>query len=341
MGLEGKKLNTYLQAFWRETLCCSGQIVINRTVLRGPERFRVGIFNVDGKILNIKGEIVTRQANGSYASYEDIPLPQVYFWLFLFELGAVGCYCGLLLLRWRRQRTALHSVFVVALSVKCFNCLLQSHERALYAAGGLSAGSLVYWLPQLSENLTDIVDLVTYLLTALGWKTMRPRLYVGEVRFIAAIAIATFYFGIFEISCVGQSCGGYVLSRLILRSLAYLCIIVAFNLNLAMLRSQILEATVGRDAGRLYSKKRAYSHFRWIFLLFLIQPSATLFIKVSLLSWEEGWVFQLLEELAKWGILTATVVVYSPRRSHMALFEAAALEAAAPDSATPAAAADS
>jgi len=237
--------------------------------------------------------------------------------------------------------TYLHSVFVVALSVKCFNCLLQSHERAQYAAGGLSAGSLVYWLPQLSENLTDIVDLVTYLLTALGWKTMRPRLYVGEVRFIAAIAIATFYFGIFEISCVGQSCGGYVLSRLILRSLAYLCIIVAFNLNLAMLRSQILEATVGRDAGRLYSKKRAYSHFRWIFLLYLIQPSATLFIKVSLLSWEEGWVFQLLEELAKWGILTATVIVYSPRRSHMALFEAAALESAAPESATPTAAADS
>ena len=30
----------------------------------------------------------------------------------------------------------------------------------LGAAGGLSAGSLVYWLPQLSENLTDIVDLV-------------------------------------------------------------------------------------------------------------------------------------------------------------------------------------
>ena len=32
--------------------------------------------------------------------------------------------------------------------------------RRRYAAGGLSAGSLVYWLPQLSENLTDIVDLV-------------------------------------------------------------------------------------------------------------------------------------------------------------------------------------
>ena len=48
-----------------------------------------------------------------------------------------------------------------------------------------------------------------------------------------------------------------------------------------------------------------------------------------------------LKAQAKWGILTATVVVYSPRRSHMALFEAAALEAAAPESATQAAAADS
>lgn len=250
-------------------------------------------------------------------------------------------YSAVLLVRWRRQRTALHTLFVIALSVKCLNALLQANAATNQAAGNVVPGSVAAWVPPLSDKFTFIVDLITYLLTALGWKTMRPRLYVGEVRFTACIAIASFYFGIFEISCTGQSCGGYVLSRLILHSLAYLCIIVAFNLNLAMLRSQILEATVGREAGRLYSRKRAYSTFRWIFLLYLIQPTAVLFIKVSVLSWEEGWVFALLDEAAKWAILLATVIVYSPRRSHLALFDAAAMEqTAAPESAA-AAAADS
>jgi hypothetical protein len=320
--LDRGRLNTYLQADWRQTMCCSGEIRVNRTITRGPERFRAGILNVDQKALEIRASIVMRQANGSLASYEETPLPRVYWLLFLAESFACGVYACMIATWWQRQRSALHLLYIVALASRAANVLALS-KAAEARAAGFSAGALETWGLGVVSNVVDIVGLAAYMVTALGWKTMRPSLYPGEIRFLAAIAVASLYFGVFEIACTGQECGMYVLSKLILQSLAYLCIIVAFNFNLAMLRTQITEANVGRDVGRLYSHKRAYTTFRWIFLLFLIQPTALMFIRVSVLSWEEGWVHSMLEEMVRWGLLLATAIVYSPRRQHFGLFEQA------------------
>ncbi|EER03008.1 hypothetical protein Pmar_PMAR010386, partial [Perkinsus marinus ATCC 50983] len=44
------------------------------------------------------------------------------------------------------------------------------------------------WLPQLSQKIYDILELMMYLLTALGWQTSRPRLNRTEVRFAGVIS---------------------------------------------------------------------------------------------------------------------------------------------------------
>lgn len=201
-----------------------------------------------------------------------------------------------------------------------FSCELASSFR-------VDAGELVLIGPSELDQTFTCVDLLVYLLTALGWKTMRANLYASEIRFAACVAAASFYFGVFEVACVGQeSCGGYMLSRLILHSLAYLCIIVALNFNLAMLRAQIADSTVSLEAGTLYRKQSAFCSLRWVFLVFICQPTAMIFIKVSVLTWEEGWVFDVMTELVKFSLLLAVTLLYGPRRRPMALFEAAVQE---------------
>ena len=94
-----------------------------------------------------------------------------------------GCACfayaALLATLWRRQRTALHTVFVLALWAKSLNLLVQAEDKSADSAGRATATALRF-VPAIVSNCSDIVDLVTYLITALGWKQMRSRLYAGE-----------------------------------------------------------------------------------------------------------------------------------------------------------------
>merc|ERR1712100_805779 len=121
-----------------------------------------------------------------------------------------------------------------------------------------------------------------FLLISLGWKFLRSSLNVTEVRFAVGISVISFYLGVFEVTCTTSSAWrGYHLSRYILHSLCCLVVIVAMNFNLQMIHSQLLDAPASMDAGKTYTKLRAYRAFRWVFLAFIVAPTIELFLKVS------------------------------------------------------------
>ncbi|CAD7953956.1 unnamed protein product [Amoebophrya sp. A120] len=108
------------------------------------------------------------------------------------------------------------------------NIALQISETAV-----LFQKFLFDFVPKLFEKIETIVELEILLLFALGWKILRRRLNMTEIRFLLGIGVISFYLAIFELTCQTTStCSGYKLSRDILHSLAFLVIIVAVNFNL-------------------------------------------------------------------------------------------------------------
>merc|ERR1711920_175528 len=175
---------------------------------------------------------------------------------------------------------------------------------------------------QLVDKVQTILELMMFLLIALGWKFLRGTLNVTEVRFAVGISLISFYLGIFEVACTTQStCSGYQLSRYILHSLCYLVVIVAMNFNLQMIYAQIADAPASVESGKLYRKHSAYKVFRWIFLAFIIAPTVELFLKVTVLPWDAVWLYVLVQQLRSWAIYACVMFAFRPDPPPMRVFE--------------------
>merc|ERR1711920_369026 len=175
---------------------------------------------------------------------------------------------------------------------------------------------------QLVDKVQTILELMMFLLIALGWKFLRGTLNVTEVRFAVGISLISFYLGIFEVACTTQStCSGYQLSRYILHSLCYLVVIVAMNFNLQMIFAQITDAPASLESGKLYRKHSAYKVFRWIFLAFIIAPTVELFLKVTVLPWDAVWLYVLVQQLRSWTIYSCVILAFRPEPAPIRVFE--------------------
>merc|ERR1712232_1020266 len=156
---------------------------------------------------------------------------------------------------------------------------------------------------QLLEKVQTILELMLFLLIALGWKFLRGTLNVTEKRFAVGISVISFYLGVFEVACTTRSsCSGYQLSRYILHSLCYLVVIVAMNFNLQMINTQLSESPASPESGKLYRKHLAYKVFRWTFLAFIIAPTFEKLMKVAVMPWNAKWLYVLVVQLRTWAI---------------------------------------
>merc|ERR1712232_585403 len=161
-----------------------------------------------------------------------------------------------------------------------------------------------------------------FLLIALGWKLLRSRLSMTEVRFAVGISVLSFYLGVFEVACTTQTtCNGYELSRSILHSLCYLVVIVAMNFNLQTISARLLDSPASPETGKLYRNHLGYRVFRWIFLAFIVAPTIELFLKVGVLPWDAEWVFELLTELRYAAVYLCLILAFRPERRALRVFE--------------------
>jgi len=314
------KANSYLVSYWRTAINNSVHASFK---INAPEknRYHVGVLNVHHKTMELKGELSLVNPGGEQLSLQEQGVPGVLLRVSALFFASCGLFSVLLLSASRRGRTAMHLVMSTVLLLKGIVLLLWWCDCMQVSQTGSSTMiAKIGW--QLLDKVQSILELMMFLLIALGWKFLRGTLNITEVRFAVAISAISFYLGVFEVACTTVStCSGYQLSRYILHSLCYLVIIVAMNFNKQMIYAQITDAPASLESGKLYRKHQAYELFRWIFLMFIIAPTVELFLKVTVMPWDAVWLYVLIQQLRTWTIYMCVAITFRPDPSPLRVFE--------------------
>lgn len=309
--------NAYLVSSWRGVLWDHLQGTFRVEECNGGRnRYTVLLVSALRSSIDVHGQLTFENPGNGQLPLQDIDVP--------WALGlAAGVYLvTALLLSWSLLRsTALHSLLFLVLFLRGLVMMLQWLDFFLVGLNGKeSTFAEILW--QLFGKVQDISELMMFLLISLGWKVLRPHLDISEIRFAVAISIISFYLGVFQVACTTPStCSGYQLSRYILHALCYLVVIVAMNFNLQKLVSAIADAPATVESGKLYRKLQAYQIFRWVFLLFIVAPTFELFLKVTIIPWDQEWLYVLVQELRAWVIYLVLVYAYRPNPAPLRVFE--------------------
>eukprot|EP00913_Durusdinium_trenchii_P023134 g21715.t2 len=192
------------------------------------------------------------------------------------------------------RSSALHSLLFLVLSLRAVVLLLRWVDFSLVVLNGQESNVAdISWA--LFGKVQNILELMMFLLISLGWKVLRATLDVSEIRFAVAISIISFYLGIFQVACTTPS------------QCSYLVIIVAMNFNLQKLASAIADAPATVESGKLYRKK------------------------VTIIPWDQQWLFVLLQELRTWVIYVLLIYAYRPDPTPLRVFQLTEREASDQD----------
>jgi len=305
-------LNSYLVSYWRAPLF--SDLKVHLTISApGKDRYHVGILNSQERPLELSGHVQMVNPGGREMPLQEEFIPRVLTGTSLLFCGTCACYLGYMMVCMRkRDRTTMHYVMASAVCLKGIVLLSWLGDCLVVAKYGASSPWLqVGW--QLLEKVQTILELMMFLLTALGWKFLRAELNRTEVKFACGISLISLYLGVFEVACTTQStCGSYQLSRYILHSLCYLVVIVAMNFNMQVVYQQIADAPASMESGKLYQKYFAYKGFGYIFLAFIIAPTVELFLKVTAMPWDAHWLYVLIQQLRTWAIYMAIILRFTP-----------------------------
>jgi len=309
----------FLVSFWRSDL---GSGVMADFQVKAPrsDRYDIGVLNVEGQLLKLNVELSIVNPGGEHLPLQEIGLAHVLFACSVLFLVSSAVLVLTLLIVPGRGWTALHLLIVIVWLLKSLVLLLEWHDKVQVSRYGSDTviGALGW---QLLDKAQEIMELMMFLLLALGWKYLRGSLNITEIRFAVGVSVISFYLGVFEVACTTQEmCSGYQLSRYILHSLCYLVIIVAMNFNLQMLHSQLMDAPASIQAGKLYRMHSAYKAFRWIFLSFIVAPTVEIFLRLSVIPWDGLWAVVLITELQTWATYAVAAYFFRPDAS-LAVFE--------------------
>lgn len=312
--------SSYFGTFWRADFRdhVKAELTIDSN---WSDRYTMIVMNPLQQPIELSGSVSIVNPGGEQLALEEVQVPKVLIWMAgLFTASSV-LFILLLTTVWRQGRTKIHLLIGLVLLFKSVVLFLHWCDVMLMSHSGQdSLVGRVGW--QLLDKVQTILELMMFLLISLGWKYLRASLNATEVRFAIGISIISFYLGVFEVACkTNSTCSGYKLSRYILHSLCYLVVIVAMNFNLQMVQAQIAEAPASQEAGKLYQKHRAYRHFRWIFLAFIIAPTVELFVKVSMMPWDALWAFYLVQCLRTWTIYALMIAAFRPDPPPLRVFE--------------------
>jgi hypothetical protein len=312
--------SSYLASSWRKGFV--DQLGARfKVVSSHRDRYHILVLNVMQEPIELVGNWSMVNPGG-----QELPLQKWHVPTVLMTMsGVFGASCILLLVLlasyWRRGRSSIHFLMTLVLFFKSVVLFLEWCDRMLIVHTGRQAmiSSVGY---KILDKVQTILELMMFLLISLGWKFLRNSLNITEVRFALGISVVSFYLGVCEVACnTFSTCSGYRLSRYILHSLCYLVVIVAMNYNLQMVGAQIADAPVSFEVGKLYWKHRSYRIFRWIFLIFIIAPTAELFLKVSMVPWDAIWLYSLLQHLRTWVIYLLVIAAFRPVPAPLKVFE--------------------
>ena len=267
-----------------------------------------------------------RQASGTFSDFQYQLVPEVFQIMSLGLIFATLIYEILLISNYRKNLSVLHLLFlgILLLLSSFFYCYSYSKEylRDIEEIDDASR-QLATLVPQILQKIYEPCELCLYLLTAVGWKTVRRNeLTDAERQFIGLIFVALLYIGLVEIDCESSdSCAGYRLSRVVISSVGFLAVVVGINYHVAMLTSQINESSI-QQVGKLYQKRQAFARFRNLFLVYLLLPTLVLYYRVAVLSWQEDWAFLAVYWSARAILIYCLVLIFRPfGNSTLAIFD--------------------
>ena len=215
----------------------------------------------------------------------------------------------------RSAATRIH-LFYLLCFLGSFGYLLSWYQGiVLEGSTGDRTGFWTKWLPSTYQKLFDVLEMLMYLLTSLGWQTLRPQLTANELQLITAGVVTSFLLGLLEIRCGDDSleCSGITSARMIVHMFGYLTVIVAFTYNLAVLREMLQQSSIASyDTGRLYKHYRNFNLFRNVFFAFIIQPTVAVVLRTNIIDWQDDWIFITFFWGSKIVLLGILAVVFRP-----------------------------
>lgn len=320
---DNRNFNSYLVTAWRtsltEKLNASFQV---QEAFGGRSRYSLAIVSALKQPLAVSGTLKLMNPGGQQLSLQEVYVPAALLGAACTYLISCLVFCAVLMRASRRgTRTSLHSLIALVIALRGLTLTLQwLAKRQVEVTGTDSGFSEVVW--RLMGKVQNIAELMMFLLISLGWKILRGTLDNSEVRFAMSISAISLYLGVFEVACqTPSSCNGYQLSRYILHILCQLVVIVAMNFNLQKIVQAIAEAPVSAESAKMYWRLHAYQTFRWVFLVFIIAPTALLFLNVTIVPWDAQWLFVLMQELTTWLIYSLLAFAFRPEPPCLRIFD--------------------
>jgi len=226
----------------------------------------------------------------------------------------------------RSSLNYLHYLYVVSLLAGLGFLASWKQGIEIESVTGDRFGFWTNWIPSIYQKLYDIVEVLFYLITALGWQTLRPTLTTEEVQMIGTGSAISFLLGILEIKCGEDTveCGGLTSARMVIHMFAFLTVIVAFTSNLAILKEMLNQSSIANyDTGKIFIHYQRFLNFRSIFFLYILQPTVAVVIRSDIIYWVDDWIFVTFFWSSKIFLLCALAVAFRPRSDPPAIVDAA------------------
>jgi len=315
--LPGGSLSSYLVSHWRQPF--AGELIA-RVVIRAPkpDRYYVVILNLHQEAMVLGGTITYVNPSGQHLPLQLAHVPEA-LWASSAAFVLLLLVAVLLLSSiWQKEATLLHMLLVACLWLKSAALLMKwKYFSVMERQGQAPTWLLQAW--KLASKLHEICEIFLLLITALGWRVLRPRLTSTEIRFAAlAMVLATTLATLQVCSETGTdepfvSFGLLGLLFYVVRVMCYLVIIFAMNFNLQLIAVHLAESPVTTSIAVLYRKQQAYVGFRRIFLAIVFRPSALLWLQLSVLD-EEGtqWAVDAVREASVWFIYAGLFITLRP-----------------------------
>lgn len=312
--LHGGNYNSYLVSQWRQPF--HGQLIANCAIhAPKPDRYYVVVMNMHKEAMVLGGSITYVNPGGQHLPLQLIHLPET-LWASCIAFVLLMLFAVLILSSvWHKEATLLHALLVACLWLKSAELALKwKYFSVLEDEGQAPLWLLQAW--QLTTKLQEICEILLLLITALGWRVLRPRLTATEIRFASLAMVLAATLAALQVCSDTGSADPPVSFRLlfyIVRVMCYLVIIFAMNFNLQLIAVHLAESPVTTSIAVLYRKQQAYVGFRRIFLAIVCRPSALLWLQLSVLD-ELGtqWAVDAFDEASAWLIYAALLVTLRP-----------------------------
>lgn len=336
LGPDNHTFSSYLISNWRQPLVSrlAAKYTIRATK---PDRYYIGILNVHREVMLIGGSISYVNPGG-----QQLPLQLAHFpdllWVSSIAFGAL-MMAAAMLLSLRRDTNMLHALLCGCVWLKSVDLALQwKYFFVLSHEGVAPLWRRQIW--QLVSKLHEVFQIGLLLITALGWRMLRPRLTSVEIRFATlAVGLALLLAALQVGSESAGSDVGPVSFRLlfyIVKVMCYLVIIFAMNFNLQVINVHLAESPVTAAVAVFYRKQEAFMILRRVFLALVFRPSVLLWLQLSVLN-QAGteWLVTAINEVWGWfiyvGLYAAVWPASQNRLLHLVLVSEAARQIAPPE----------